>query len=119
MWKYPCNAQAAARVCILIGVFDDAGALDHFLSLKLLNSMIHPLCLFIRTGNIVNNLRCLELNVEFRWQKNAKLDKIDEHNAHVSIISLLIEVLFPDRMEVVEEGGGRSELKFLNAKIEL
>ena len=58
------------------------------------------------------------MNVEFRWQKNAKLGKIDEYNACVSIISLLIEVLLPDRMQGVEEGGGQSELKFMNAKIE-
>lgn len=115
---YPCNSQAAAQAHVLIEAFDDVGALDHFLSLKLLNSMIHPLCLFIRTVNIINNLRWLELNVEFRWQKNAKLSKIDEHNACVSIISLLIEVLLPDRMEGVEKGGGQSELKLMNAKIE-
>lgn len=79
----------------IIEVFDDVGTLDHFLSLKLLNSMIHPFCLFMRTVNIINSLRCLELNVEFRWQKNVKLGKIDKHNSQVSIISLLIEVLFP------------------------
>lgn len=60
----------------LISVFDDAGTLDHFLPLKLLNSVIYPLCLVIRTVNIINNLRCLELNVKCRWQKNAKLGKI-------------------------------------------
>lgn len=86
----------------IMAVFDDVGTLDHFLSLKLLNSMIHPLCLFMRTVNIVNNLRCLELNVEFRWQKNVKFGKIDKHNSHVSIISWLIEVLFPR-----QNGSGR------------
>ena len=117
MWKSPCNSRTAAWACVLIAAFDDVGTLDHFLSLKLLNSMIHPLCLFIRTVNIINNLRCLELNAGFRWQKNAKLGKIDEHNSHVSIISLLIEVLFL-RQNGSGEGRGQSELKSMNSKIE-
>lgn len=78
-------------------MFDDVGTLDHFLSLKILNSMIHPLCLFMRTVNIINNLKCLEINVEFRWQEKAKLGKIDKHHSHTSIISSLIEVLFPQQ----------------------
>lgn len=81
----------------LISVFDDVGTLNHFLSLKIQNSMIHPLCLFMKTVNIINNLRCLEINVEFRWQEKAMLGKIDMHNSHISIYSSLIEVLFPQQ----------------------
>lgn len=68
--------------------------------------------------NIISNLRCLELNVEFRRQKNAKLGKIDKHNSHVAIVSLLIEVLF---LRQNGSGGGRWELcefKFVNARVE-
>lgn len=78
--------------------------------------MIHPLCLVIRTVNIINNLRCLVLNIIFRWQKNAKLHKIAKHNSHVSIFSLLLEALFP-RQNGSGRGRQETKFKFVNAKI--
>lgn len=68
--------------------------------------MNHPLCLFISTVNIVSNLKCLELNVDFRWQKNAKLGKIEKLNSHISITYFLIGVPLPRQNE---NSGGRWE----------
>jgi len=76
--------------------------------------MIHPLSLVIRTVNIINILRCLVLNVTFRWQKNAKLHKIAKHNSHVSILSLLPEALFP-RQNGSGRGWRETKFKFMNA----
>ena len=58
---------------------------------------------------ILNFMLLIDLNVTFRWQKNAKLHKIAKHNSHVSILSLLLEALFPRQNE---SGRGRRETKF-------
>lgn len=64
MWKHLAIHKLLPEPAFLIAVFDGADTLDHFLSLKLLNSMVYPLCLFTRTVNIINNLRCLVLNIK-------------------------------------------------------
>lgn len=74
-----------------IAVLDDFGTLDHFLSLKLLNSMIHPLCLFNRTVNITKNLKSLELNVEFKCREMQTWVKFI---GIIFMFSLLIDLLF-------------------------